>query len=464
MKISYSLLLLPLFFIASCGSISPEAPEIIVQETYVAPPLEMSTIKVPIKINLKPYFDETDKSIDTKFSGKEEQCSGVSIQYNFVRNPIEFKGVGDKLHFDVDGKYAITLNYCPTCSDLFASSPYCLTPRIYASCGVGEPMRKIHVGYETTIGITKNYSLKSTTKLRKVEALSPCKITVFEYDATSKLEKEVTKILSDMEKDIDKEISAVSIKSEIEKTWNLLHAPTDLAGYGFLELNPKAISIGKIKYTGNYAEFDVILEAKPKILSAVSETKPKALPPVSTFKDREGFDIHTDIYSNYDSLSSVLTRTLSGTKLDLKGKEVIFGDIAIYGASNEQISIQLSFSGSKKGTLFLVGTPKFDKEKQHISFPDLEFDVKTKSALLKSAKWLFDKKVTNLLRESAAIDLTPYLASLKTTMNESLNVQLDKGVSMSGKVKDVKIDLIHPLSEQLHIRVLSTGSIAIDLN
>lgn len=464
MKISYSLFLLSLFFVASCGSISPEAPEIIVQKTYTPPPVEVSTIKVPIKINLKPYFDETDRNIDTEFSGKEEQCSGVSIEYNFVRSPIEFKGVGDKLLFDVDGKYAIKLNYCPSCSDLFASSPYCLTPRLYASCGVNEPMRKIHVGYETSIGITKNYSLQSTTKLRKVEALSPCKITIFEFDATSKLEKEVTRVLTDMEKDIDKKISEVSIKSEIEKTWNLLHQPTNLSGYGFLELNPKAIAIGDIKYVGNHAEFEVILEAKPKILSTASGTKPKKLPPISTFKDREGFDISTDIYSNYDSLSSVLTRNLSGTKLDIKGKEVVFGDLEIYGASNDQLSIKLHFSGSKKGILYLVGTPKFDKEKQHISFPDLEFDIKTKSALLKSAKWLFDKKITNLLRTSAAMDLTPYLESLKTTMDKSLNVDLDKGVKMSGKVKDIKIDFIQPLSEQLHIRVLSAGSIAIDLN
>ena len=47
----------------------------------------------------------------------------------------------------------------------FSSEPYCLTSRIYASCGVGEPMRKIHVGYETEIGVAKNYKLKSKTKL-----------------------------------------------------------------------------------------------------------------------------------------------------------------------------------------------------------------------------------------------------------------------------------------------------------
>ncbi len=449
--------------LSACGTIKPEAPDIIVEENYVITEPDISSIKVPLKINLTPYFKATDESLDYTFEGEEQNCSGVSFKYRFARKPIEFKGVGDKLLFDVDGKYSLWLNYCPSCTDLFSSEPYCVTARIYASCGVNEPMRKIHVGYETKIGVTKNYSLRSNTKLRAVEAKSPCKITVFEYDATETLKEEVSNVLRDLEKDIDKEINSVSLKAEIEETWKLLHEPTDLAGYGFLELNPQSISVSEIKYIGNQAEIDVILKANPKVLSQPSGTPIKPLPYLSDFEDRDGFDITTDIYSNYDSLSSVLTRDLKGLKLDLKGKEVIFGDISIHGAQNKMVSIQLDFTGSKKGTIYLIGTPVFDAEAQHISFPDLEFDVKTKSALLKSAKWLFDKKVTTLIRESAAMDLEPYLEELKKTMNESLNIDLDDGIRMSGNVEQVKINSIQPLENQLHIRLNSLGKLGIEM-
>lgn len=457
---------LPLFLLvlASCGSIKPEAPEIIVQEDRKIPDAPMSAIKVPIKINLKPYFDETDRGIDRKFSGEEQNCSGVSFQYRFLRSPIKFKGVGKKLLFDVDGKYSVALNYCPSCSDLFSSEPYCLTPRIYASCGVNEPMRKIEVGYATEIGVTKDYRLQSVTKLRKLEPKSPCKITAFEYDATSTLKSEVKKALQDLERDIDKEISAVSLKEDIKDTWQLLAASTDLEGYGFLELNPKGISMGKITYAGDTAYFNAILKAKPIIRSIPSGKTPPPLPRLSDYNDREGFDITMDLQYGYDSLNAILSRNIKGTKLDVKGKEVIFGDITIHGASNEKLSIKVDFSGSKSGTLYLTGTPHFDANLQHISFPDMEFDVKTKSALLKSAKWLFDKKVTKLIRESASMDLKPYLDDLRKELTKSLNGELDKGVHMYGRVKEIKINEIHPMSNQLFVRLHSLGKLGIRLD
>ena len=52
-------------FLCSCASIQPEAPEIIVKSVPVNVQ-PASTIVVPIKINLTPYFKETDKSMENK--------------------------------------------------------------------------------------------------------------------------------------------------------------------------------------------------------------------------------------------------------------------------------------------------------------------------------------------------------------------------------------------------------------
>ncbi|MFT5777144.1 MAG: curved DNA-binding protein CbpA [Crocinitomicaceae bacterium] len=459
-----SLSLLFLVLLASCGSINPTAPAIVVEENYVIPEAPVSVIKVPIKINLKPYFDATENELDKVFRGNEQTCEGVSVKYKFVRSPIKFKGTGTKLSFDVDGKYSLWLNYCAACTDLFASEPYCLTSRIYVTCGVDEPMRKIHVGYTTEIGVGKDYKLKSTTKLKTVKAKSPCKVSVFDYDATSELEKELKVVLKEVEKDIDKEISAISLKAEINEAWKILSAPTDLEGYGFLELNPQSIAMGKIRYVGDTAYFNAILNAKPTILSAKSGKPAKTLPNMYTYKDRNGFDISMDIFTNYDSLTSILTRSLSGMKIDLKGKEVIFGEVSVHGASNKQLHIKVDFSGTKSGTLYFTGTPVFEKAEQHISFPDLTFDLETESALLKGAKWMFDKKITEVLRAKASMDLKPYLATLKTELNKNLNMELDKGIFMSGQVKGIDIRFIQPTIDQLHIRIHSIGKLAIKMD
>jgi hypothetical protein len=462
LRLFITLHLICALILSSCGSIRPEAPAIEVTAAPNPEP-EVSIIKIPIKINLKPYFKETEAAVPREFSGKENSCEGVSYAYKFYRGPIEFEGKGNKLEFAVDGKYSLKLSYCPKCSDLLTSKPVCISPRIPASCGIDEPLRKIHVGFETKIGVSSNYRLTGDTKLKAVKALSPCEVTVFSYDAAATLEEEISAALKTVEKDIDKEIGSVDLRPDIAATWDLLQEPTDLGGYGFLYLRPSAMAMSSIRYKGDTAYFNALLQAQPTIYLTQQTFTPTKLPKLSEYEDHNGFHISTDIFANYDSLSAVITREVKGLKVDLNGKDVIFGDVKVYGASNRQLHLQVEFSGSKKGTLFLTGTPEFDAEKQFLSFPDLNFDLKTKSALLKSAKWLFNGKITDALRSAAAMDLRPHLQSLKAMITESINADLGDGVRMKGQVYRLQIQLIHPKETELFMRVKAVGKLEIEM-
>ncbi|MCH2231492.1 MAG: DUF4403 family protein [Crocinitomicaceae bacterium] len=459
-----SFIITTIFFtiLYSCGTIRPESPVNIISEEDI-PAQPISSIKLPIKVNLAPYFKETDESIPLKFTGKEQQCEGVSFSYKFLRSPITFKGVGNKLLFDVDGKYALRVNYCAQCTGIFNEAGNCLVPRIYASCGVDEPMRTVHVGYATSIGVSKNYKLTSNTKLRKVKTLSPCEMTMFSYDASKTLEEELTIALQDVEKDIDSEIEAIDLKPTMEEVWEILCLPTDLEGYGFLSMHPKDISLSKIHFKGDTAYVNALLHASPNITLNNKDTLITKLPPLSEFKNQDGFDITMDINAKYDSLSSMLSSNIKGKSIDINGNEVIFGDINIHGAANKKVNLRVDFTGKKKGTLYLTGTPIFHRAKQNISFPDLNFDVKTKHALLKSAKWLYNKKITNMIRDLASMDLKPYLDSLKGSLNENINMELDEGIFMSGKVNDIKIGSIIPLENKLFLRFHSLGELKLTM-
>jgi len=454
--LSYALLL------AACGTIKPDAPEIILTDIKI-PDQPNSIINIPIKINLAPYFKATNESVPTTFTGKEKKCQGVSYSYKFYRQPISFTGKGSKLHFDVDGTYSLRLNYCPQCTGLFSDEGLCLIPRIYASCGVNEPKRKINVAYSLKLEVSNKYKLVSKTKLTRVKALSPCEITVFNYNATKTLEEEIEIALKDLEKDIDDEIGAADIKPEMITTWKLLSEPIDLEGYGFLDIQPSAISLSSIKFEGDSTYFNAILEAKPIIRTEIVSKIPKKLPDLSKYKRSEGFDITMDVVASYDSLSSLLTKKIMGTKIVVKGNEIIFGAISIHGAHNKSIHLKVDFEGKKKGTLYLTGTPYFNEIKQHISFPDLAFDLKTKNALLKSAKWLLNKKITEYIRASASIDLNPYLDTLKKSLNNSMNMEIDEGVFLNGKISKALINFIHPAQNQLHLRIHSTGRLELRL-
>jgi len=456
-------LLVIIFSLYSCGSIKPEAPEIEVKEKLEIPPQPVSVVKVPIKINLAPYFKETNETVPKTFEGGDHPCAGVSYDYYFKRKPIKFNGTGSFLEYSVKGSYWMKMSYCPECLTLFSSKPECISSKLNFSCGVNEPMRTMKVAFKSKIDVSPKYRLQSKTYLKSVKATSPCKVTLFRFDATGTLEKEVKSALKSVEKDIDAAIGEIDLSADMALTWEAIEAPIDLEGYGYMFLNPKKVGMSSIRYVGDTAYLDAYLQAYPEVRLDTIGFRPTPLPDLSELKVGEGFDVKMDITAKYDSLSTILTRDIKGMETEVKGNKVIFGDVEIHGAADQKLHIKLDFSGKKSGTIYLTGTPSFNAEKQLISFPDLEFDIKTKSALLKSAKWLFDKKITNMIREAATVELATYLDQFKATVDESLNGQVEDGVFMDGKVDKIFIDYIYPREDVLFLRVSSLGSLGIQM-
>ena len=201
----------------------------------------------------------------------------------------------------------------------------------------------------------------------------------------------------------------------------------------------------------------------PTLTTTKLDYKPITLPKLSDVKQSKGFNITLDVFSTYDSLSKILTSELKGKEIMLKKKKVIFESIDVFGASNNQLNLKIGFSGSKKGTLYLVGTPNFNEETQTISFPDMTFDVKTKSALLKSAKWLFSDKITDVLRKSSTVDLHPHLKNVQQMMEKQLNIKLEQGVILKGSITQISMKGIYPNKESLILRVNTTGNLELEM-
>lgn len=457
------LYILALFALGSCKTLTPEAPvvEITAQDTVTV--YQPSFISVPIELDLSPYFRQTNDELPSVFKGSEQECEGVSMEYEFHRSPIQFEGKGQELHYSVDGKYTLKLSYCPKCTEVFNRNGNCIIPRLYASCGLNEPMRKIHVAYKTEIGITDDYSLISKTELQEVKAMSPCKVTVFKYNATERIEEEVTEALKELEVDIDKEISSISLKEDLNGVWEALKEPIDLEGFGFFSIGPRSISLSELEYSGNFVSMNALLSARPVVQLEKPEPDTTSLPLLSVHKEKEGFNISVDVIASYDSLNAILNRSLAGDTMILKKKEIIFDSISVFGAADRKLSLQVNFSGDKKGILFLQGTPEIDTTDQIVSLPDLEFDLKTKHMLLRSAQWLFDKKITQKVRESAVIDIKPYIDTLKLSIASSLNAEIQEGVQMSGDIESISLIDIHPRERDLFIRARAVGNVRLRL-
>ncbi len=465
MKISsqFFLLCTTLIFLSACAEIKPVEPTIQITKPGPAQQ-EASIIDVPIQVDLKPYFKQADAAVPNKFTGKEDHCEGTSYSYVFERNPIEFSGKGNNLQFDIEGKYSLKVNYCPSCTDVFDSKGTCVIPRLYASCGVGEPMRKISISYNSSFELLPNYQLKSVTKLKEINPLSKCEVTVFKYDATEDLVKEVKKALKDMAGDIDKKVSETQIKNEIDKAWKTMSKPMKIDKYGYLYIQPDKISVSNFQLNGSLLNFNIAMEAFPKVELTKNTTEPKPLPNLSNYLKKDGFNIQLDVIGNYDSLSRLLSSELKGKEIDIKKNKVIIDSAKIFGAANQQLSFAISFSGKRKGTLYLIGTPTFDNVKQQISFPDLTFDLETKNALLKSGKWLFNDKITQSIRGFATYNLKTILDESAIKLEKELNRKIDEKTAIEGKMSQLRVEAIYPMKNELLIRTNLSGYIKLVVN
>ena len=92
-------------------------------------------------------------------------------------------------------------------------------------------------------------------------------------------------------------------------------------------------------------------------------------------------------------------------------------------------------------------------DKQHLKIRDVDFDLKTKSILLHSAKWMLDDKIKEKLQQAVDVDLGPMLLETQKAIEEQLNTEITKGVWLSGKINEMQIQNL----------LLTSGSLVIDL-
>lgn len=448
-------------FVTGCKNIQPAAPS---NEIEPVPPIEqpVSHIIVPVELSLAPYFNDIDRSIDKEFNGGEQQCDGVSYNYHFQRKPITFAAENKKITYDVAGEYWIKMSYCPSCTDVFSSQPKCISPRIPFSCGINEPLRKMELQYSTTIGINENYQLVGQTKLERLEALDPCKVTVFNYDATAILLNEVKKALTNLTVDIDKEISKFSFKKDADAAWKNAHQTLAFAPYGYLHIQPKSITLTPPFFQKNKLYTTLSIEANPVFSHNPAHTAITALPPLKQVQSVQSdeFDLTLDMQLNYDSLSTVLQTIYGKKELLIKNRKVIIDSIEITGAAKNQLIIAVAFSGYKKGKLYLTGTPVFDMASQTLSIKHLDYDLATKHVLIKTAKWLFNDRILNALQDATLQDLKPQLAQLKAVVNEQFHYSYPP-ISVNGKVNHLSVASIYPTEDELIIRVIAKGKMKV---
>lgn len=450
--------------------IIPDKPTL-VKTNFAKDSLPVSEIDIPLKINLKPFYEIADKNVATIYASEGwpndfvvDNCD-TRYMYRFKRGPLKFSANGSLLNFGFTGTYVIAgaQRICTgTGSNRTAVTPWSPT----CTCGLNEGERRVEIGYKASLKLRNNYSFASGIQRLEPKAVDKCTVCFWGQDITPTVMKQLKEQLDIAGKDLQDSINSLSLRPQFQELWNTLNTSIRLYDAGYLQIHPQKLRISEFYAHNDTLNISVGISAQPM----VSLTKPTDIktivPDISEFRQREGFNIYIDAVMDYDSLSAILTRQLYKKRIDIDkvNKYIIVEKIDLYGQNNEKIILKLQFSGSASGIMYLTGKPVFEKERKELAIRNLDYDIHTRNVLIKTAKWLFNKKITTELNKYAVFNVAEYTNALITRMNEQVNREWKKGISTAGEIKQVQIEGIYPLEKNLVLRCNTQGVLSIKVD
>ncbi len=449
------------FLLYSCAATKPLAPgKVDADIPKIVQPI--SNIDVPVTVDLKTYFVQAENSVPNKYSENQQPCEGLRYFYTFTRTPFVISGNNNVVNLKFIGSYGFNVSYCAKCASLFGGSSQCIVPVVSAQCGMeGEPARRMEISYQSTIAVTPDYHLRSKTVLYPApKPIDRCNVFMGNIDVTDKLIEYITGPLNDLGKQVDAKIAAFNVRPMIEQLWKNIASETKIGDVGYVSINPESVRLSNFNLSGSLMSFSVGLSAKPVVTTVSSPPPAKPLPSLSAYVPAKGFNVCLDILENYDHLSNMVNQQVAGQSADVAGKEFTVEGTRIWG-NGKQIVMQVDFKGSSTGTIYLVGTPTYDPASHELSFPDLSFDLQTKAWMLKAAKWMFNGKITEMIRRRAKYNFSNFIADSKARIQSEMSKDMGNGIRAEVMLHDLDIQAIYPTSEKLVVRTLSNGQVKV---
>ena len=215
-----------------------------------------------------------------------------------------------------------------------------------------------------------------------------------------------------------KNFGLYDLRPKFQQVWDQLNKVYSLYSLGWLEINPSKIRIDNLFVKNDSLSINLGLAAKPLVSFERPQEHLTVVPNITDFSSHTGFNIFLDAVLNYDSLSNIVSSQLSDKRFDTtSSKYIVIKECMLYGMDNENLVIKVTFEGSEQGIFYLTGKPTYDAATKIIELKDLDFDIKSKNTLLKTAAWLFNKRIVNELKKYSRFDLTTYINTAITSIN-----------------------------------------------
>ncbi|MGV3528806.1 MAG: DUF4403 family protein [Flavisolibacter sp.] len=423
-----------------------------------------SQIDLPVVVDLRPIYKLAEKSVAPTFSSPnypgewvQSDCA-TRYKYHFRRSPLQMRMNGNQFDLTFTGFYRVT-GSTRACVNGTVLSPW--TPA--CNCGFDEGERQVKIGFSARFNLQRDFKLQTKIARNEPQPLNKCEVCFWGQDVTTSVMQGIRDELDLSAKTMEQEFGSFDLRPYMQQLWRVLSAVHPVPGLGFFSLKPKAIRMENIKAANDFLHINIGLTASPEISFEQMEEKITPVPEISGPADKNGFNIYMQAGLQYDSLSQVLNGAIAGKQFDLSEgifkKHIIVEKAWVSGSENGELQIEVNFSGSFNGAVFFTGKPTYDATEKIITVTDLQYDLHTKNLLLKTAKWLFNRKIRTEMEKYTRFSLTDYYGTATKAIEAQINKEWTRGVKSFGKVNQLDVLSVEALPDHLLIRTQCAGKL-----
>jgi len=280
-------------------------------------------------------------------------------------------------------------------------------------------------------------------------------------------------LLEANQKDINTQIdkafqSSFDLKSSFTPVWNKIQIPIKLSDEYplWVKITPLEISTIPLQGSSNMIRHTIGIKAYTELFYGdepaylVNETLPDLK--ITSRLDND-FNISLALDVPFKHINEIADKQLVGFQYRQGNYLVDVKDIFLFG-SGDKIVVALNIAGTIKGTVYLSGKPYYDRDSSSLKVKDLDFDIRTKNVLIRSASWIFHQNLLQTLGQQLSFPLGDQLQSARNQLQSYLDGNKKvQYFGISGTIDKPEIGDILITRESVKAMIIFRGKIKISL-
>ncbi|MDP4282470.1 MAG: DUF4403 family protein [Bacteroidota bacterium] len=308
----------------------------------------------------------------------------------------------------------------------------------------------IFLKYKTRIAINKDWTLSFTTLPDGYQWIRTPQIKIGPVDIPLPY---ISDILlnanqSIITKGIDNALkSSFDLRTNVQDIWNKIQEPINISDDPQLWVKVTPDGISTIPLQGSSGKIRQVIGVKAAIRlfwgDEPSDSVNSQLPDLKiTSRLDDSFILNGMIGVPMNKANEIVKKELKGYRMVQGRYAITVQDISLFG-SGDNLIIAVNTSGDLNGTVYLSGKPYYEADSKSIKVQDLDFDIRTKNVLIRSASWIFHHGLINSIQSKMELPVGDQLEQTRNQVSSYLenNGKLEM-FQISGSVNDLSISNI----------------------